>query len=65
MVDAASTRLTSVILTALSPILGLLPLAVGMNINFQTFFTRLNPQIYWGGDNAAFWNTLAWPSRQS
>jgi len=60
IIQAGATRLTPVLLTALSTILGLFPLAIGININFVTLFTDLNPQIYFGGDNAAFWNSLAW-----
>ena len=41
-------------------LLGLIPLAVGMNINFVTMFTELNPHIYFGGDNRAFWGPLSW-----
>jgi multidrug efflux pump len=59
IIQAGATRLTPVLLTALSTILGLVPLAIGMNFNFQTLLTRLDPQIYFGGDNAAFWNPLA------
>jgi len=60
IIQAGVTRLTPVILTALSTILGLMPLAIGMNLNFITLFTDLQPNIYFGGDNAAFWNPLAW-----
>jgi len=40
--------------------LGLVPLAVGLNINFITMFTELNPQIHFGGDNVLFWGSLSW-----
>lgn len=60
IVKAGATRLTPVLLTAASTILGLLPLAIGMNINFVTLFTELDPNIYFGGDNAVFWKPLAW-----
>jgi multidrug efflux pump len=60
VITGGATRLTPVILTAASTIFGLLPLAIGMNINFYTLFTELNPNIYFGGDSASFWNPLAW-----
>ncbi|MCF8231562.1 MAG: efflux RND transporter permease subunit [Bacteroidales bacterium] len=60
IIQGGATRLTPVILTAASTILGLLPLAIGMNIDFVSLFTELEPNIFFGGDSAAFWNPLAW-----
>ncbi|MFW5975050.1 MAG: efflux RND transporter permease subunit, partial [Bacteroidota bacterium] len=59
IVQAGSVRLTPVLLTAASTILGLLPLAIGMNIDFPGLFTDLDPNIFFGGD-ATFWIPLAW-----
>jgi multidrug efflux pump len=60
IVKAGKTRMTPVILTATATILGLIPLAVGFNIDFVKMFTELNPHIYFGGDNVAFWGPLSW-----
>ena len=60
IVEAGKTRMTPVILTALATMLGLIPLAVGLNIDFATLFTEFNPHIYFGGDNTAFWGPLSW-----
>jgi multidrug efflux pump subunit AcrB len=60
VIEAGKTRIVPVLLTALAAILALIPLAVGLNINFITLFTDWNPHIFFGGDNAVFWEPLAW-----
>ncbi len=60
VVEAARTRMTPVLLTASAAILGLIPLAVGFNIDFAGLFTHFKPHIYFGGDNVAFWGPLSW-----
>lgn len=60
VVEAGKTRMTPVILTASATILGLIPLAVGLNIDFVSLFEHFNPHIFFGGDNVAFWGPLSW-----
>jgi multidrug efflux pump len=60
IIEAAKTRMTPVLLTAMAATLGLIPLAVGFNIDFITLFTEFNPHIFFGGDNVAFWGPLSW-----
>ena len=60
IVEAGRTRMTPVILTASATMLGMFPLAVGLNIDFVTLFNELNPHIFFGGDSTAFWGPLSW-----
>jgi multidrug efflux pump len=60
IIQAGLTRITPVVLTATATILGLIPLAIGMNINFATLLTNLNPHLHFGGDNVMFFGPLSW-----
>lgn len=60
IIEGGSIRFIPVILTAVSTMLGLVPLAVGLNIDFPLLFSELNPNISFGSDNTAFWKTLSW-----
>jgi len=60
IIQAGLTRITPVVLTATATILGLIPLAIGMNINFVSLLTDLNPQLHFGGDNVMLFGQLSW-----
>lgn len=60
IIEAGKTRMTPVLLTASATILGLVPLAIGLNMDFATLFSEFNPHLYLGGDNVAFWGPLSW-----
>ena len=60
IIEGGTARLRPVILTAITTVLGLIPLAIGLNIDFFALFSEWNPKVYIGGDNVIFWGPLAW-----
>lgn len=60
IIESGKSRLRPVLLTALTAVLGLIPLAIGLNFDFFSLITEFNPHLYMGGDNVIFWGPLAW-----
>lgn len=60
IIESGKSRLRPVLLTALTAVLGLIPLAIGLNFDFFALITDLNPHVFIGGDNVIFWGPLAW-----
>ena len=60
IVKGGKARLRPVLLTAITTVFGLIPLAIGFNIDFFSLFNNFDPNIYIGGDNVIFWGPLAW-----
>jgi len=59
LVLGGRTRFRPVVLTAITTALGLVPLAIGLNFDFLGLYSRLAPDLYWGGEQAAWWGPMA------
>jgi len=60
VIKSGGTRLRPVLLTAITTVLGLIPLAIGFNFDFFSFIRTWNGNLFIGGDNTAIWGPMAW-----
>jgi len=60
IIQGGKTRLRPVLLTAITTVMGLISLAIGLNIDFKTMLSDFDPQLYFGGDMVAFWGPISW-----
>ncbi len=60
IIQGGKTRLRPVLLTAITTVLGLISLAIGLNIDFGTMLSQFDPQFFVGGDMVAFWGPISW-----
>ena len=60
IVQAGKIRIIPVLLTALATMLGLLPLAVGFNLDWISLLQHFKPNMFFGGDSVVFWGPLSW-----
>jgi multidrug efflux pump subunit AcrB len=60
IIQGGKTRLRPVLLTAITTVMGLISLAIGLNIDFNSMLSEFDPQIYFGGDMVAFWGPISW-----
>ena len=59
LVTGGKTRFRPVVLTATTTALGLVPLAIGLNFDFFGLYSSLQPELFWGGEQAAWWGPMA------
>ena len=60
IIEGGKTRLRPVLLTAITTVLGLVPMAIGMNFDFNGLLSNYDPNIYFGGDMADMWSPMSW-----
>ena len=60
IIEGGRTRLRPVLLTAITTVLGLIPLAIGLNIDFGGMLSEFKPNLYFGGDMVIFWGPISW-----
>lgn len=59
LIQGGKTRFRPVMLTAITTAVGLIPLAIGLNFDFFGLYSRLDPDFFWGGEQAAWWGSMA------
>ena len=60
IIEGGKTRLRPVLLTAITTVMGLFPMAIGLNFDFHGLFSEYNPNIYFGGEMASMWQPMSW-----